>query len=144
MFEGIESLLRNLPLKQAPAGLSAKIQSAIQKEVQLRSLRRRAMAFAVGFVALASFMAVYWNMFMGEMSNSSFFAYLKVILSDYDVVLVYWKEMALSLLESLPVVNLIALSLLVFFGLSLLSKLLQIRSQKTHLTHPHHFMFSLK
>jgi len=144
MFEVIESLLHNLPLKQAPAGLSAKIQSAIQKEVQLRSLRRRAVAFGTGFVTLASFMVVYWNMFLGEISGSSFMAYLKVILSDYDVALVYWKEMALSLLESLPVVNLIALSLLIFFGLSLLSKLLQIRSQKTHLTHPHHLMLSLK
>ncbi len=144
MFERIEAILRNLPPKQVPVGLIAKIQNAIQKEAQLRSLRRRAVAFATSFVVLAGFMVAYWNMFLGEMSNSAFMAYLKVILSDYDVALVYWKEMALSLLESLPVVNLIAVSLLVFFGLSLISKLLQIRSQKTHLNHPHHLMLSLK
>lgn len=48
--------------------------------------------------------------------QSSFYAYMTLLFSDPDVVLRYWQEFGLALLESLPVLG-IALCLLAVFTL---------------------------
>jgi len=129
MPTNLEQLLRGLPARTCPAGLLEKIQQAINQKLLLKSLWRKVAAYTAGFLTLSGTLIVFRSYFWTEIAHSSFSVYLQVILSDYDKVLVYWKEMSLSLLESLPIVNVMAWSLLLFFGIGLLTKLFQIWSQ---------------
>lgn len=117
----------------------AMIECGIAREKKLRSLKRRAVAFGIGFVMLASFMAAFWNVLWQEIAGSSFALYLQTVLTNQNVLAV-WKEAALSLLESLPTVNLLAWSLLIFFALGLISEILQLINSRphNHLQNHHH------
>lgn len=42
-------------------------------------------------------------------TQSGFYNYLSLIISDYDVVIVYWKEITISLVESLPIIGIVSL-----------------------------------
>lgn len=42
-------------------------------------------------------------------TQSGFYNYLSIIFSDFDVAIVYWKEILISLAESLPVIGILAL-----------------------------------
>lgn len=131
----LEEFLSNLPAQAPPAGMYEMIHCAIDQEKKLLSMKRHALAFASGLAALSAFMAIFWNVLWQEIAQSSFAVYLQTALTDHNVLLTYWKEAALSLLESLPVINLIAWLLMAFFALGLLSMLMQIMRSQPHNHH---------
>ncbi len=131
MQNNIENALARLPAKTPPADMFEMIRCAVVREKRLRSLKRRAVAFGVGLVTLASFMAAFWNVLWREMAGSSFMAYLQTFLTEHEA-LTFWKEASMSLLESLPIVNLLAWSLLAFFTLGLISEVLILVKSKPH------------
>lgn len=110
------------------------IHCAISREKKMRSLKRRAMAFGTGLVVLASFMAAFWNVLWQEVAGSSFTLYLQAIITEHGM-LAYWQEATLSLVESLPIINLLAWSLLAFFALGLISEILVLVKSRPHNHH---------
>lgn len=131
----LEEAISKLPAKAPAANMYEMIRCAINQEKKLRGMKRRALAFASGLAALSVFMAVFWNVLWQEIAQSSFAVYLQTALTDHDVLLTYWKEAALSLIESLPITNLIAWLLMAFFALGLISMLWQIMKFQPHNHH---------
>ncbi len=54
-----------------------------------------------------------WQYFLSEFTQSGFYQYLSLILSD-GITSAYWKELGLTLAESLPVLSITATLCLVF------------------------------
>ena len=132
MNTGIEQWLSALPAKSPPACLEQDIMSAIQaRQVNVR-VKRQAWAFGTGLMTVVAGLSIYWNMFMAELAQSAFTTYLRVLVTDYDLAMLNWRESILALLESLPVVNLIAWSLLAFFAVGLVSRLIRMRATPVH------------
>ncbi|MFA6099373.1 MAG: hypothetical protein WC750_00665 [Patescibacteria group bacterium] len=131
----LEEAISKLPAQIPPAGMFEMINCAINREKKLRSIKRRAVAFASGLAILSGFMATFWNVLWQEIAQSSFAVYLQTALTDHNVLLTYWKEATMSLLESLPITNLIAWLLMAFFALGLLSMLWQIMKSEPHKHH---------
>lgn len=65
----------------------------------------------------------------GSFAQSSFSAYASLLSSDSSAILLYWKEFAFSLIESLPIMSIIILLATVFT--LLLSLKLTLRYLKT-------------
>lgn len=128
----IEQLISKLPSRTPPDGMFEMIQCGINHEKNLRSIKRKALAFGSGLITLSIFMAIFWNILWQEIAQSAFAVYLQTVLSDPSLLLAYWREAAMSLLETLPVANLIAWLLMVFFALGLISKLWQITKYQAH------------
>lgn len=132
MTNALEQALKRLPAKPVPTGLFAGIQLAIQQEERwMRSLRRWVFLFSAGLSSLVLFVSVAGQSLVVELSQSAFFTYLQLIWSDTDVLYTHGQDIAFSLLESLPVVNLIIGLLGLFFVLGLLSLGLQFRSYRS-------------
>ena len=80
----------------------------------------------VGSLSLVGFIPVLKTLFDG-FTQSGFYEYFSLVFSSGSNLLSYWKELALSLIESLPILNIIFLFSLVFiFLLSLRYVLKQI------------------
>jgi len=78
----------------------------IHREKQLLTVRRRIFIFS--FIFIVSIIAII-PVFHGlekAISDSGFLQFLSLIFSDFKIVMTYWQSFALSLLESLPVLNL--------------------------------------
>ena len=98
-------------------GLAEKIWQVIEKR-QKNKRRWRFFAFtSVGLISLGGL----WPAFLAlqaEISQSGFYDYFSLIIREKGLVFSFWRELALSLAESLPVMSL-ALVLSLFFVLFL-------------------------
>jgi hypothetical protein len=115
MQKDVEGLIRALPPAVPPADMSVRIRSAIQEQARLQGARLRLSALASGFVAALATVVSFWSVLMVELAHSSFMSYASLVWTDSDAALANWKDVALSLLESLPVANIMAWLLLAFF-----------------------------
>ncbi len=96
---------------EPPYGLSRRIMSHIG-ETNRNALRVRFFTFII--MALGSsvvFVDMTVNLFT-NLSQSGFYQYSSLLLSDGATIGLYWKQLGLSLLESLPLLN-IAMLLIV-------------------------------
>ena len=85
------------------------------KQAQKRKAKIRLAVFAVVSVlsVVALVPAGYW--LWQDVSQSGFFQFVSLLFSDFGMVLAYWHNFVLAVLESLPV-----LSLIVFSGVAVL------------------------
>ncbi len=90
---------------------------------------------AFGLVSLLAVVPV-TQYFLAEFSQSGFYQYLSLIFSDGSTALANWKELTLSLLESLPVTSM-TIILVIIFALVVVTKFIirdfQIIFNKTQL-----------
>lgn len=103
MKASLEILLRNIETSNPPAGLSKTVIQRIRREEKLLARKK----FAVfGTLTAFSFFAIIAEAlrFWQSVGESGFVRYLSLFLSDGTIIMGYWKEMAMSLAESLPVV----------------------------------------
>jgi len=106
-----------------PDDLLGKIMKRISEEKRLLTLKRRLVIFSAGLIgAIVLFIPALKGVISG-FAESGFTQYFSLLFSDAEIVLVYWQNYALSLLETLPVVNLILLLITVFAILELLKLL---------------------
>ena len=78
----------------------ARIEKARHREMQSRALIYG--VFVIGAIALFK---PAWDLFMSDAGKSGFFQYVSLITSGGMIVLQTWKDLALSLTESFPVVE---------------------------------------
>ncbi|MCM2338978.1 MAG: hypothetical protein NDI62_00775 [Burkholderiales bacterium] len=69
----------------------------------------------IGILSLASFIPA-WNILSSDLSQSGIFEYISLAFSNSGLVLSYWKEFTLSIVESIPTGS-IVLSLSLIFTL---------------------------
>lgn len=85
----------------------------VRREKQ-RSVKRKLVLSYLGLAA--SFAAILWSgwVFGGGFIRSDFWNLLSLAASDIAVVASYWQDFSFSLLETFPVINLIAILVPVF------------------------------
>ena len=82
-----------------------------------QAIRFRLYAFSsLGIISLFSFVPVFKALFT-EFAQSGFSDYLSLAFSNGSSLVVYWKDLALSLVESLPIFDVV-----LSFGIVLFSK----------------------
>jgi hypothetical protein len=97
-----------------------------------RIARFKLWAFSImGIVSLAGLIPAF-NILLSDLAQSSFYEYFSLLFGGGGAVFSYWKELTLSLAESLPSASIIfVLSLIFIFFLSLRYAVKQIN--KNHL-----------
>jgi hypothetical protein len=100
---------------QPSKGLRGKILASIQQE-EIRHARIYVYT-AIGAIMTSSFGVVFVvkHMFQG-LYQSSFYSYVSLLFSDPAIVVSYWKELSLSLVETAPLIE-ITLCLVAFAAL---------------------------
>ncbi len=115
MEEKYKKLLGSINFIEPPKGLGTRILERVNAEKE-RLMRIRTWVFGSGTVA--SFGLSLWAVIylIKSAQESGFVQYLSLIFSENGVMLTYWRELSLSLVESLPIVSLIIfLSAIGFF-----------------------------
>lgn len=78
----------------------------IRREKKLLTIKRRIVIFSVIFIgSIIAFVPVFHSL-EKSISESGFMQFLSLFFSDFKIVAIYWQSFALSLLETLPVLNL--------------------------------------
>jgi len=116
-----------------PRGLFDKVMSRIHTEEKIAK-QRRLIFLSLIFVSSLVMLFPSFKMLKEGVAQSGFIQFLSLIFSDFDVVLAYWRNFALVLLEALPVAGLAAFLTSVFILLGSLKFL--VRDAKTILR-PH-------
>ncbi|OGY40908.1 MAG: hypothetical protein A2Y82_03505 [Candidatus Buchananbacteria bacterium RBG_13_36_9] len=123
MTKDWEKLFSYYNAPEPPNDLLGKIMKRINQEKRLLTLKRRLFILATGLTgAIVLFIPALKGVISG-FAQSGFIQYFSLLFSDAEIVLAYWQNYALSLLESLPVMSLILLLATVFAILELLKLL---------------------
>lgn len=122
MENNYEKLFSQLETPQAPIGLLEKILNRLTRERKLSAKRR---LFVFSFSLLASLIALIpaWQFVWSGFAQSGFFQFFSLLFSDAAIVLTYWQNYALSLLETFPVSRLIIFLAITFIFLESLKLL---------------------
>ena len=91
-------------------GIGDNLKQNILKDIRKSEYcRARALVFCSVFLTVVSLVGVWGSIsyLFSSLYESSFVNYLSLLFSDPDVVLMYWQQFVLSLLESLPVVGMV-------------------------------------
>jgi hypothetical protein len=99
--ENQNSLYSVLEAVEPPQGLYAAIMARIEAAAR-RSAKIRAGLFGLVVVASGAALVPVMQYTASQFYASGFYDYLSLILSDHSLVLTYWREFGLSLIESLP------------------------------------------
>lgn len=117
----------------APDDLFDKIMARIHKEEKMLVIKRRIVLFSLSILFSGAAIMPIFNMVWKGFIESGFFKFLSLIISDTGIVILYWQEFTMSLLESLPISGLILLSFVILAfleSLKLLTKNLRIYGYK--------------
>jgi hypothetical protein len=106
MEEQYKKLFKTLAYEKAPIDLEKKIKLRILAEEE-RLSRNKALIF--GLSTATSLSLSLWAAFLliRSLSESGFWNYLSIVVSENVAVISYWRELSFSLVESLPLVGLI-------------------------------------
>jgi len=96
---------------EPPEYLFGRIMSRIHKEREEEIIKRR--IILLSFVSAASFVSVFpaFQLLKADLAASGFFAFFSLLFSDFAIVAAYWQNFVFSLLESLPITGLAAISI---------------------------------
>lgn len=129
MRKDYEKLFTHLKPLEPPEGLFEKITHHIREEQRLLTMKRRLVIFSIGIMgSLAAFIPVFKVVQTG-FAESGFMQFFSLLFSDFGIVVSYWQNFAMSLLETLPITSLMMLlaTVLVFLeSLKLLIKDIKI------------------
>lgn len=108
MRKDYEKLFTFLKAPEPPEGLLEKIMQCIHEETRFLTLRQRYLCFALGLIGSAVAFIPALRMLESSLAQSGFMEFLSLIFSDSGIVLAYWQDFGLLLLESLPVMGIVA------------------------------------
>lgn len=116
MVDKYQQLLALWGGNELPAGLSQRIIGQIAKEQAKVIAKRRFGIFFVCFVVSLVALIPTFGMVRASLVESGFTQFASLIFSDFGVLLSYWQNFAMTLLESLPVTDIciFSVTLLVF------------------------------
>ncbi len=120
MSTKLSEFVAAVPAQEPPAGLFERILLKIQDIKAMRRLRNRLCLFAAGLVATSALVVVGMNILNQELGASAFGHYFSLIFTDTDIVFAYWQDTLFDLLESIPVLNIMAALAVSFFCLGLI------------------------
>lgn len=106
MDKNSDKLKQNYRLINPPGGLLEKVLSRLEKEQKILALKRRRIIFSFGAVISALGLIPAYLALQASLAESGFFQFFSLIFSDSEIIAAYWQNFVLSLLESLPIINL--------------------------------------
>ncbi|MFA6324864.1 MAG: hypothetical protein WCX46_01410 [Candidatus Paceibacterota bacterium] len=125
--ENIKKAFQNLSFSPKDDLSFSILSKILKKEKRIRRIKLVGHSL-LGFLSIVGFFPVFKSLF-SELAKSGFYEYFSLAFSSGSNITFYWKELMLSLAESLPVVNILFSLILVFvFLLSIRYMLKQIIS----------------
>jgi len=109
-----EKLFTHLETPEPPAGLFAKIMARIYEEERLLFIKRRLFLSSTTFLISAGALITVVNTFQNEFAQSGLFQFLSLLFSDLELVAANWQDFGLAILESLPVMSMMAFLITIF------------------------------
>ena len=118
MRQNLEQLFVHLNQIEPPVGLFLRLLNRLGKEKQLRAIRRQLMILTPVLIGAFAALALTFQSVQASFYETGFYQFISLLFSDFSIVVVYWQNFALSLLETLPVTGLIVFltTLLVFLS----------------------------
>lgn len=114
MNNNLEKLFANLKSPEPPEKLFPNIISLIHKEQKLSVIRTRFVIFSITFIGSIIALLPVIQTLKTSLSESGFMNFSSLILSDLEVVINNWQDYSITLLESLPVINIVILLIVLF------------------------------
>ncbi len=111
MRQDFEKLFSHLKPAEPPAGLFDRIILAIKREQELQHTRR--LVFSFFGLLIISFVAIpfSWTMLSNQVESSGILYFISTALGDLNTFLALWQDFGLAILESLPIVGIIAFAI---------------------------------
>ena len=111
MRKSYEKLFTHLIPLEPPAGLFDRIVLAIKREQELQRTKR--LLFSFLFLLVASFIAtpLSWTMLVNQVENSGILYFFSAAFSDFGTFLALWQDFSLAILESLPIMGIVAFTI---------------------------------
>jgi len=108
MDKDYKKLFTHLESPEPPAGLFDKIILAIKQEQELRQTKR--LLFSFLFLLVASFIAMpfSWTILVNQMESSGISYFISTAVNDFGIFLSIWQDFSLAILESLPIMGILA------------------------------------
>jgi len=111
MRKDYEELFTHIKPKEPPAGLFDRIVLAIKREQELQHTRR--LLFGFLFLLVASFIATpfSWSILINQIESSGISYFISTALSDFGTFIALWQDFSLAILESLPIMGIVAFAI---------------------------------
>ena len=111
MRKDYERLFTNLKPVEPPAGLFDRIILAIKREQELQHTKRLLIGFL--FLLVVSLIATpfSWTLLVSQVENSGILYFVSTAISDFGTFLTLRKDFGLAILESLPIIGIIAFTI---------------------------------
>lgn len=125
MPKNLIKLFDYLEEPEITSGLFEKIISRLDQERKLTKIKFRLAVFGSFLIgSIIAFVPIF-NLTRFALIKSGFIQFFSLLFSDTKIVLTYWENFAMSLLETLPVMNLIILLAIILVFLESLKLLLK-------------------
>ncbi len=121
--------------KEIPTDLLGKVIKRIDVEKKFLRVRKLFAFVCIGFIGLAALTVPVAQLLWREVVGSGFMEYIRLALVDFKSITTDWQDFGFSLLETAPILNVVA-ALSVLFGILLAIRWLIINS-RTLFTHGH-------
>ncbi len=102
---------------ELPEGIFERIIARIHAEQRILTAKRRLVVFSVGLIGSGMAFVPAFKMAHASFVESGFLQFFSLIFSDFGTIAVYWQSFAMSLLETLPAMNLAVFLAVVFLFL---------------------------
>ena len=106
MVDNYSKLFANIKITEPSADLFVKIMDQINSQKRSNSRRWFALFTFVLIGSLVSLVPI-MKLLLSDFSQSGFVQFFSLIFTDTNLVLVYWQSFSLSLIESLPIVDVV-------------------------------------
>ena len=106
-----EKLFSHLKSAEPPAGLFDRIILAIKREQELQRTKR--LLFSFLFLLVVSLIATpfSWTMLVSQVKSSGILYFISTAVSDFGTFLTLWQNFGLAILESLPIMGMVAFTI---------------------------------
>ena len=108
MRKDFEKLFSHLEPPEPPAGLFDRIILAIKREQELRHTRRLVFGFFSLLIVSLAAILFSWTILINQIENSGISYFFSAAVNDFGIFLALWQDFGLAILESLPLMGMIA------------------------------------
>jgi hypothetical protein len=121
MPKNYKKFFNNLKQIEPPPPLFNRIILEIKREQELQKTKRLLFGFLFLFIVSLVATPFSFRMLVSQAKNSGTLYFISTVVYDFETFLNFWKDFSLSILESLPIVEII------FFAINLIIFLFTIR-----------------
>ena len=111
MRQDLEKIFSHLKLAEPPAGLFDRIILAIKREQELQHTKKLVFGFAGLLVVSFAAVPFSWAMLVNQVESSGISYFISTAFNDFGTFLILWQDFGLAIIESLPLIGIIAFAI---------------------------------